>query len=243
MERTFHYVNISVDIPAEIKAAGFTESYIEVLRETLSVSLARLQSGVCLLFHTSSQSSSYPVTPFQSAGRLWFQQHCIEILIVAQLVNKFETLCGKNRILSAAHCLIFSQVKWLYSTILALSPPPQKKHFFNMFMYIFTSREQWSQAVWGVGLRPLACWDCGFESCRGHRCLSVVSVGCCQVEVSAIGWSVVQRSPTDCGVSECDRGAQIMRRSWSTGGGAAPSKKDFHNSNVPYLICRLILLK
>jgi hypothetical protein len=32
----------------------------------------------------------------------------------------------------------------------------------------------------------------------------VVSVVCCQVEVSATGWSLVQRSPTECGVSkEC----------------------------------------
>jgi hypothetical protein len=30
-----------------------------------------------------------------------------------------------------------------------------------------------------VGLRPLAYWDCGFESRRGHVCLSVVSVVCC----------------------------------------------------------------
>jgi hypothetical protein len=29
-----------------------------------------------------------------------------------------------------------------------------------------------------------------------------VSVVCCQVEVSATGWSLVQRSPTDCGVSQ-----------------------------------------
>ena len=54
-----------------------------------------------------------------------------------------------------------------------------------------------------IGLRPLACWDCGFESHRGHGCLSVVSVVCCQVEVSATDWSLVQRSPTDCGVSLC----------------------------------------
>jgi len=31
---------------------------------------------------------------------------------------------------------------------------------------------------------PLACWDLGFESHRGHGYLSVVSVVCCQVEVS-----------------------------------------------------------
>ena len=42
-----------------------------------------------------------------------------------------------------------------------------------------------------------------FESRRGHGCLSVVSVMCCQVEVSATGWSLVQRSPTYCNASLC----------------------------------------
>jgi hypothetical protein len=36
----------------------------------------------------------------------------------------------------------------------------------------------------------------------GHGCLSLVSVVCCQVEVSATSWSLVQSSPTDCGVSK-----------------------------------------
>jgi hypothetical protein len=35
---------------------------------------------------------------------------------------------------------------------------------------------------------------------------------CCQVEVSASGWSLVQRSPTECGVSELYCKASIMRR-------------------------------
>jgi len=30
-----------------------------------------------------------------------------------------------------------------------------------------------------VGLRPLASWDCGFESRWGHGCLSLESVVCC----------------------------------------------------------------
>jgi hypothetical protein len=72
------------------------------------------------------------------------------------------------------------------------------------------------RVVYGVGVRPLACWDCGFESHRRHECLSLVSVVCWQVEVSATGRSLVQRSPTDCGVSECDREASIMRRPWPT---------------------------
>ena len=42
--------------------------------------------------------------------------------------------------------------------------------------------------------------------------MDVLFVVCCQVEVSATGWSLVQSSPTDCGVSECDREASIVRR-------------------------------
>jgi len=57
------------------------------------------------------------------------------------------------------------------------------------------------RAVQDVSLRPLACWNCGFESHRGHGCLSVVSVVCCHVEVSVTSLSLVQRSPTDCSVS------------------------------------------
>jgi hypothetical protein len=40
-------------------------------------------------------------------------------------------------------------------------------------------------------------------------------VVCCQVEISASGWSLVQRSPTECClcVCVCDREASIMRRS------------------------------
>ena len=74
------------------------------------------------------------------------------------------------------------------------------------------------RAVWGVGLRPLACWDCGFESRRWHACLSVVSVVCRYVEVSASGRSLVQRSPNKCVVSECDREDTMMRRPWPIGG-------------------------
>jgi hypothetical protein len=44
----------------------------------------------------------------------------------------------------------------------------------------------------------------------GHGYLSLVSVVRCHVEVSASGRSLVQRSPTECGVSECDHKASIM---------------------------------
>ena len=70
---------------------------------------------------------------------------------------------------------------------------------FLTLIFIFVGPS--GRAVWRVGLRPLASWDCGFESHRGHGCLSVVSVVCCHVEVSASSWSLVQRSPTECGAS------------------------------------------
>jgi hypothetical protein len=53
-----------------------------------------------------------------------------------------------------------------------------------------------------------------------------VGVVCCQVEVSATGWSLVQRSPTECGLSECDRVASTMRRPW-------PSTGCHNTGNVP----------
>jgi hypothetical protein len=49
---------------------------------------------------------------------------------------------------------------------------------------------------------------------RTDKKKSLVSVVCCQVEVSATGWSLIQGSPTECGVSECDREASTMRRPW-----------------------------
>jgi hypothetical protein len=55
----------------------------------------------------------------------------------------------------------------------------------------------------------------GKKSRRGHGCLSLVSIVCCQVEVSASG----------CGVSECDREASIIRTPWPTTGCCAMKKK------------------
>jgi len=52
---------------------------------------------------------------------------------------------------------------------------------------------------------------------RGHGFLSVVIVVCCRIEVSASGLSLVQRSPTDCGASECGRKSSILRRPWPLG--------------------------
>jgi len=42
--------------------------------------------------------------------------------------------------------------------------------------------------------------------------MSVVSVVCCMVEISELGRTLVKRSDIESGVSECDRGDSIMRK-------------------------------
>ena len=49
----------------------------------------------------------------------------------------------------------------------------------------------------GVGLRPLACWDYGFESRRRHGCLSLENVVRCETEVFARGRFLAQRIPSE----------------------------------------------
>ena len=57
--------------------------------------------------------------------------------------------------------------------------------------------------------------------------MSVPCVMCCQVEVSATGWSLVQRSPADCSASCVIQRTSWMRRPWPTGGCRAKHKSLF----------------
>ena len=55
-----------------------------------------------------------------------------------------------------------------------------------------------------------------------------VSCECCILSgrgLSASGWSIVQKSPTECGVSKCDREASITTRPWPTGGCRAMGRR------------------
>ena len=79
------------------------------------------------------------------------------------------------------------------------------------------------RAIEGMCLRPLACWDCGFESHQG-------------------AWmSVVQRSPTECGVSERYREASIMRRPWPTRGCCAIEGGGGNNRSSSFC-CNILFL-
>ena len=110
---------------------------------------------------------------------------------------------------------ICEQFRHIFSILMGI---PTRQRVLSPFMELHTypCRSRWSRvlrrgsaaACWlGLKVRiPLGTW------------MSVVSVECCQVEVSASGSPLVQRSPTECGVSECDRETSIIRRPWPTGG-------------------------
>jgi hypothetical protein len=59
-----------------------------------------------------------------------------------------------------------------------------------------------------VGLRPLTCCDCGFESGGGHVSMSSVNIACSKALRSLRhARSLVQRNPDEYCVSERDRSA------------------------------------
>ena len=58
---------------------------------------------------------------------------------------------------------------------------------------------------------------------------SVVSVICCQVEISATGRKLVQGSPTECVVSECGHKSSTIRRPWLYGSCCPMVKKNYTN--------------
>jgi hypothetical protein len=96
-----------------------------------------------------------------------------------------------------------------------------------MYLVLSSLADPSGCAVLSVILGPLACWNCGFESHRIHVLLSVASVVCCQVEVSATGRSLVQRSPTECGEPDCLIDTSAMR--WPRVNRAEEKKSVFYD--------------
>ena len=106
------------------------------------------------------------------------------------------------------------------TTLLINTIPVSQTSFMPMLnlLTLYCRYDRRGPAVCGVGPWPIAFWDCGFESHLGNGGVSLVSVVYCQVEVSASGWSLVQRSPTECCLSERDCEASLMRRPWPARG-------------------------
>jgi hypothetical protein len=81
---------------------------------------------------------------------------------------------------------------------------------------IFQTNTDYCRSQWPRGLRRESFEDhllgLRVRIAPRYECRSRVSVVCCQIEVSESGWSLVQRSPTECGVSECNSKDSIMKR-------------------------------
>ena len=71
--------------------------------------------------------------------------------------------------------------------------------------------------VEGVGLRPLACGDCGFEYRRGHGCLYCA---CCALSGRGLCILLITRPEESyrVRVSEDDREASVKKRLWPSSG-------------------------
>ena len=86
----------------------------------------------------------------------------------------------------------------------------------------FESWSQWPRGLRSAAARLLRSW----VRIPPGAWVFVVSVMCCQVEISATSWSLVQRSPTDCdAVVVCDLETSKMRRPWPALGRSENRKK------------------
>ena len=118
--------------------------------------------------------------------------------------------------------------KTTHAKVLDIRGPPPS------LVVVTTVADSSGRTVEGVGFASAhVLGDCEFESRRGHDCLSLVVVVCCQVELSSTGWSLVQRSPTECDASECDRGTSTIRGPWRTRGcGTMTKSNNIYDDNV-----------
>jgi hypothetical protein len=110
---------------------------------------------------------------------LWNTTRKIACIVLMKIVS--------GELISKFTAYVLSRIRVIQRHILAFSPIPMAAR-----------SKAWvcGCSLAGItGLIPAGCMDV----------LSLMSVVCCQVLVSASGWSLVQRSPTECGMSECDR--------------------------------------
>ena len=112
--------------------------------------------------------------------------------------------------------------------------------FFYSIFILSTAYIRWSQWPRGLRRETVAARMLGLRVRipPGHGRPSVFNAVCCQLEVSASGWSLVQRSPTECGVPEWDHEASVMLKPWSTWDCRAMTKQRIYSFNFTYFPVR-----
>jgi len=114
---------------------------------------------------------------FRHANRIFSASYYVILCVLSACTTCFSTLSRKR--------LDFRGGKIIEHKMRVLTSLQLSSEIFLILRRIHTDIIMSSRSQWPRGLWPLACWDCGFESHPGHGYLSVVSVVCCQVEVSA----------------------------------------------------------
>jgi hypothetical protein len=130
---------------------------------------------------------------------------------------------NNNKISALAHYCMKRECKTnIFSHKVICPVTKDQRKTFASAIYSYQSRWPRGLRRGSAAVRLLGLW---VPVPPGHRCLAVVMVACCQVEVSASGWSLVQRSSTKCRVSECDPEASMMTSPWPTRGCCTIGKK------------------
>ena len=77
-------------------------------------------------------------------------------------------------------------INWL--RYLLLTFPKNRVRLVSCYPFVLhvLDTDPGGRAVQSVGLQPLPCWDCGFESSQGHRCLYL---GCCIFRYRCLRWA------------------------------------------------------
>jgi hypothetical protein len=184
--------------------------------------LCELHPGICLTTEEKHEKTSVSVVEKCPDIPVAFVQYTFTQTIHGTTLTAtegLEDLCNLQH--SEFHVISISCDFWFYSRYSCLVSGPLVS-FSILFspLSFYSSRPRWPSGL-RCGLRPLASWDCGFESRQGHGSLSYECCVCCQVKVSAAGRSLVQMSPTECVracvracVIECDQLRAALHLQW-----------------------------
>jgi len=130
---------------------------------------------------------------------------CIDVLCLVTAVFVFVWVWGDKILIRLQSCQFQYSAGWRFSRVLEWLWALECSCFLETYLAQFKTlgsethllASAGGRAVWDVGLHPLACSGCGFESHRGHGCLFVKYRSLRRADHSSRG------VPTDCGASLC----------------------------------------